>query len=87
VKADLYYLDTQNSDMTNDWKYFRVSPIFGMHIEVCEVSFPSFRDMGVPVQHAWIVGLASAYDIKGQHLRTLGIDQDRAIMIGMVAKP
>jgi hypothetical protein len=70
--------------MTSDWKYYRVTSVYQMHIETCEVEFPSFRDKGVPTQHAWIVGLASAYDIKGSHLNTLGIDQDRARLIGMV---
>ncbi len=39
---------------------------------------------GTPIQHPWIIGLASAHDIKGKHLSTLGIDQDRAVLIGMV---
>jgi hypothetical protein len=87
MNVDLYYLDKRDSDLTNDWKYFRVTAIEQMHIEVCEVEFPTLTDKGVATDHAWIVGLASAYDIKGKHLKSLGIDQDRAIIIGMVVRP
>jgi len=86
AQVDLFYLDKQDSDWTNTWKYYRVTSVYQMHIETCEVEFPSLKDKGVPTQHAWIVGLASAYDIKGKHLIGLGIDQDRAILIGMVVR-
>ena len=86
MRIDLIYLDNRNSPMTNDWKYYRVSPIAAIHIEVCEVEFPTLEDKGVPTQHAWIVGLHAAHDIKGKHLKTLGIDQDNSIMIGLVVR-
>jgi len=85
-QIDLYYLDRINSSITSDWRYYRVRPIYGMHIETCEVEFPSLKDKGVPTQHPFIVGLASAHDIKGQHLKALGIDQERAILIGLAAR-
>ena len=84
MNADLYYLDDLGTNVTSDWKYYRVSPKHQIHIEVCEVAFPSLKDKGVPIQHAWIVGLAAAHEIKGKHLETLGIDQERARLIGMV---
>src|SRR5215470_560295 len=77
-----YYVDQRGSNWLNEWKYFRVTSIYGMHIETCEVEFPSLKDIGPPVQHAWIVGLASAWDIKGEHLAQLGIDQENAILFG-----
>ena len=82
----LYYLDNHgNSAWTNQWKYYRVTTVHGLHIETCEVEFPTLKDKGVPTQHPLIVGLASAYNIKGKHLASLGIDQEHAILIGMVA--
>ena len=85
ITTHLYYLDDRGSSLVNDWKYYRVSTVYGLHIETCEIDFPSLKDRGVATQHPWIVGLASAYDIKGKHLATLGIDQDRAIWFGMVS--
>jgi hypothetical protein len=84
---DLFYLDRQNTNVTSDWRYYRVRPIYQMHIETCEVEFPSFKDKSTPTQHPWIVELASAHDIKGKHLASLGIDQDRSILIGIVVQP
>jgi hypothetical protein len=43
-------------------------------------------DKGVPTQHALIVGLASAWDIKGEHLAALDIDQEHAVLIGVVVR-
>ena len=83
-RIDLFYVDKKSSDWTNEWKYYRVSSVYGISIETCELDFPSLKDRGVPTQHPWIIGLASAHDIKGKHLSTLGIDQDRAVLIGMV---
>jgi hypothetical protein len=85
-EIDLYYLDKQDSLSTNDWKYYRVRPVYQMHIETCEVEFPSLADRGAATQHPFIVELASAHDIKGKHLQTLGIDQNRAILIGLVPR-
>jgi len=34
----LIYLGRRNnSGLTSDWKYFRITPIVQMHIEVCEM--------------------------------------------------
>jgi hypothetical protein len=83
-RIDLFYVDQKTSDWTNEWQYYRVSSVYGISIETCEVDFPSLKDKGVPTQHPWIIGLASAHDIKGKHLSTLGINQDRAVLMGMV---
>ena len=79
-----YYVDQRGTAWLNEWKYFRVTSISNMHIETCEIEFPSLKDIGPATQHPWIVGLASAWDIKGQHLVTLGIDQNNAILFGSV---
>jgi hypothetical protein len=87
TNIDLFYLDKSASeDWTNLWKYYRVTTIGQVSIEVCEVEFPSWNDKGIPIQHPWVIGIASAHDIKGEHLRTLGIDQEQAILIGMVVR-
>ena len=83
---DLYYLDKQDSDQTSDWKYYRVRPVYQMHIETCEVEFPALTDKGPATQHPFIVGLASAHDIKEQHMKTLGINQECAVLIGLVPR-
>ena len=83
MTIDFVYLDNHNSNFTGDWKYYRVTPIFGIHIEVCEVTFPKLEDKGVPTQTPFIVGLAKAYDIKQVLLNAMGIDQDRAVWIGV----
>ena len=84
--VDLYYVDKRNSNVTNNWKYYRVTSVGKISIETCEVEFPSLKDKGAPTQHPWIVGLAAAHEIKGRHLKTLGIRQDSAILIGLVVK-
>ena len=75
---DLIFLDKCDSNCTADWKYYRVTPLFGIHIETCELKFPKFEDVGIPIQTPFVVGLASAYDIKQALLGHSGIDQDRA---------
>jgi hypothetical protein len=87
MTIDLIYLDNHGSNFTGDWKYYRVTPVFGMHIETCEVQFPSLTDKGVATQTPFIVGLPSAYDIKAVLLKSMGIDQDRAVLIGLRERP
>lgn len=82
-RIDLIFLDRQDSDLTNDWKYFRLTSI-GDNIEVCPVTFPDCNDSGVPTQTPGVVGLAVAYHkttelLKHQNL----IDRNRSILIGM----
>ncbi len=86
MRMEAIYLDDRNTSMTTDWKYYRVSPIAKIHIEVCEVEFPTLKDKGVPTQHPFIVGLTAAERINRVHLKTLGIDQDHAILIGTVIR-
>ena len=83
MTIDLIYLDKCDSNCTSDWKYYRVTPLFGVHIETCELRFPKFEDIGIPIQTPFVVGQASAYDIKGTLLRHDGIAQERATLIGV----
>jgi hypothetical protein len=80
---DLLYVDKHDSSLTNDWKYYRVTPIAQVHIEICEVTWPTFADKGVPIQSPFVVGLKAAERINEDVLRGKGILQDRAILIGL----
>lgn len=85
MTCDLIYVDKNNdSNFTNDWKYYRVTPIASSNIEVCEVEFPSLRDKGVATQTPGVVGLASAHNINVKLLqRNYGIVHERAVLIGV----
>jgi hypothetical protein len=83
VYLDLIYVDKHDSDFTGEWKYYRVTPISGIHIEVSEISFPSLTDKGVATQSAFIVGLASAFKVNQTLLLDMGIDQERSQLIGV----
>jgi hypothetical protein len=73
MSCDLIYVDKNNdSNLINDWKYYRVTPIAQLNVEVCEVDFPSLHDKGVATETPGIVGLAFAHDINvelGKELR------------------
>jgi hypothetical protein len=81
---ELFYVDKNNdSNFLNDWKYYRVTPIAQMNIEVCEVDFPSLRDKGTPIQTPGIVGLPSAHEKNVTLLdKRYGIIHERAVLIG-----
>lgn len=85
MTIDLIYVDKNNdSNFTNDWKYYRVTPIARSNVEVCEVEFPSLQDKGVPTQTPGIVGLASAHDINVSLLqKSYGIVHEKAVLVGM----
>jgi hypothetical protein len=85
MRPDLIYVDkNDDSNLTNDWKYYRVTPIAQMNIEVCEIEFPSLRDKSVPTQTPGIVGLAAAHDINVELLqKSYGIVHERAVLIGV----
>lgn len=85
--ADLIFLDKRNSNVTNHWVYYRITPIAGADIETCRVTFPDCKDIDTPIVTPLNVGLAAAYDnIKTLALKQWQVNHDENNIIGMIVR-
>lgn len=84
MPLDMLFLDKHgDSNQTWDWRYFRITPIAGTHIETCEVTFPDFKDKETPIQTPFVVGLSAVPEITQDLLGAAGIDRSRSVLIGL----
>ena len=84
MPPDLIYVDKRDSNWTNEWKYYRVTPIAKTNIEVCEVDFPTLLDRCVAPQTPGIVVLEAAHRINVKLLaKNYGIVHEQAVLIGV----
>ena len=87
MAIDMLFVDKHgDSNLTWEWRY-RITPIAGTHIEVCEVTFPDFTDKDTPTQTPFVVGPAAVPEITEGLLEAAGIDRSRSVHIGLRERP
>jgi hypothetical protein len=83
--ADAIFLDKRNSGLTSNWVYYRVTGIGNVDIEICRVTFPDCKDVGVPIVAPGDVELPAAHDnIKTVLLNQWQVNHDTGNIIGVV---
>ena len=83
----------QTEKFTNTWIYYRVASVDGEEpagtlyapIEICRVSWPTFRDVPPATDTPGITGLASAYEHQCRLLREQwGVEHEESVLIGFL---